>query len=112
LNPGKNEPIEQNREALSARQVSDNLVRLPGLCEDWCLLGMLAAIYVPHAVSPGGGSRKQQSTRHNKQSISQHRPLPGSGTRRAPDTFIKPRAMSVKWPEGQELLMRHWTNGR
>jgi hypothetical protein len=51
LNPGKDETVKQNREALTARQRRHGLVSLPGLREDLRLFRMFAAIDEPNVVS-------------------------------------------------------------
>jgi hypothetical protein len=54
LNPGEDESVEQDREALAARQSRHGLGRSPGLCKDLCVFRMIRAINVRYPVSPSG----------------------------------------------------------
>jgi hypothetical protein len=54
LNAGKDKAIDQNREALAARDGGHDLGSLPGLREDLCVFGMRDAIDVADVVGQSG----------------------------------------------------------
>jgi hypothetical protein len=83
LNPGEDKAIDQDREALGARQRCDYVGSFPGFSEDLAIFWMAGAIYESHVVSPSGRGRKKTPPQKNKESIAEHRPLLGS--RRSPE---------------------------
>jgi hypothetical protein len=79
LNAGKDKPVQQNREALAARQDGHDFVSLPSLREDLGLLRMFAAINEADLVRHGGRSRQKASRKQQKVSFSHHRPSSARG---------------------------------
>jgi hypothetical protein len=59
LNLGKNETINQDREALAARHRGQNIGSLSGLGEDLDALGMIGAIHIAYVIGPSSGCREK-----------------------------------------------------
>jgi hypothetical protein len=54
LNAREDKTIDQNREALSTGDGAHNVLRLPGLSENFGVVGMVGAVDVTQVVSPSG----------------------------------------------------------
>jgi hypothetical protein len=54
LNTREDKTIDQDGEALSTRDRTDNVLRLPGLSEDFGVVRVAGTVDVAHVVSPSG----------------------------------------------------------
>src|SRR5205807_7983228 len=83
LNSREDKTVNQNSEALAARQRGHNVRRPPGLGENLCAIGILGAINEADIVRESGRGRKKTYPQENKESIAKHCTLLGPGTHRA-----------------------------
>jgi hypothetical protein len=79
LNPGEDKAIDEDGEALAARNGRQNIGSFPGLSEDLSGFWMVGAINVADVVGPSSRSSKETPAQQKKQSVKEHCPLLGPG---------------------------------
>ena len=79
LDARENKSVEQDGEALAARNGSDRIRGLPRLAEDLRVLGMSRAVDVPQFVRPSGGHQQKRACEQDEKTCARHSPPPRPG---------------------------------
>src|SRR5207237_7838907 len=79
LDARENKSVEQDGEALAARNGSDRIRGLPRLAEDLRVLGMSRAVDVPQFVRPSGGRQEKRACEQDEKTCARHSPPPRPG---------------------------------
>jgi len=112
LHTREHKAVNQDGEALSARDGAERVRRLPGLAENLRALRVAGAVNVREVVRQSSGSREKRDCQQDEQTYARHRPLHRPGTRRALETILRLKEVASNGPKGQEFQKNTCTKRR